>query len=73
MAVISIDRGLCTGCEVCVTGCPTDVLRMDETGQVAEIRYPDDCMVCEQCARDCPADAIVVTLEKTLPVTLSWQ
>lgn len=73
MAVISIDPELCTGCGECVLGCPTDVLRMDEERQVAEIRYPDDCMVCEQCARDCPEQAITVTLEKTLPVTLGWQ
>ena len=73
MAIHKIDHQLCTGCRICVSACPVDVIRMDEKARKAVIQYPEDCMVCEWCAKDCPEGAITVTLEKCLPIIGSWQ
>jgi len=73
VAIVAIDKELCTGCAECVLGCAPDVIRMDASGGKAEIRYPEDCHVCEQCVRYCPAGAITVTVEKTLPLMLGWE
>ena len=50
----------CTGCGLCVDLCPLDVLRMDEKGERAVIRYPDDCMTCYTCELRCPVGAVKV-------------
>jgi NAD-dependent dihydropyrimidine dehydrogenase PreA subunit len=50
-----------------------DVIRMDEKGEKAVIKYPDDCMVCCYCERECPNGAIYVSPElRELPL-LSWR
>jgi NAD-dependent dihydropyrimidine dehydrogenase PreA subunit len=55
-----------------VNSCPMDVIRMDEEGEKALIRYGEDCMNCEQCVLDCPVDAITVTPHKMTPFIASW-
>jgi NAD-dependent dihydropyrimidine dehydrogenase PreA subunit len=72
MAIERIDPEVCTGCGQCVNSCPMDVIRMDETGDKAQIRYAEECMNCEQCLLDCPVDAITVTPFKTAPFLASW-
>lgn len=54
---ISLDSEKCTGCGLCVLACPTDVIRMDESG-LARVVYPKDCQVCYLCEDDCPTKAI---------------
>jgi len=72
MSIERIDAGLCTGCGACVDSCPMDVIRMDEKGEKAVIKYPEDCMLCLYCERDCPVDAIYVSPEKKVTPLLSW-
>jgi len=55
-----IDEEKCTGCGICVELCPLDTLRMDEKGEKAVIKYPDDCMTCYTCELSCPVGAVYV-------------
>jgi NAD-dependent dihydropyrimidine dehydrogenase PreA subunit len=57
----SIDTEKCTGCELCLIVCPTDVFRLDSEDAVVRIAYPDDCQTCFSCELDCPVDAIRVS------------
>jgi len=57
----SVDTEKCTGCELCLMVCPTDVFRPDPEGGAVLIVYPDDCQTCFSCELDCPVDAIHVS------------
>ena len=71
MAVESIDKNLCTGCEICVDSCPMDVLRMGDEG-IAVVKYFSDCITCYSCELDCPEVAIYVGPARAKPVPLPW-
>jgi len=49
----------CTGCGICVSVCPTDVLGLS-AGGIAVIARPEDCQTCFQCELYCPEDAVFV-------------
>jgi ferredoxin len=53
-----IDPETCTGCGTCVDWCPTEAIRMDDTGKA--VRDAGACFGCGVCARFCPEDAIVL-------------
>ena len=54
-AAITIDAGVCTGCNRCVEVCRCDVLVPSANkGQPPEVLYPDECWFCGCCAGDCP-------------------
>jgi len=73
MSIERIDAELCDGCGICVDSCPMDVIRMDDKGKKAVIKYPDDCMVCCYCERECPTGAVYVSPEiRELPL-LNWR
>jgi len=72
LAIEWIDEELCTGCGICVEICPMDVLRMDEVGETAVIKYKSDCMVCNTCSLDCPTKAITIIPHKESPPILCW-
>lgn len=48
----------CTGCNTCVTVCPTLVLA--ETARVPDIADLDACQTCYMCELHCPENAIYV-------------
>jgi len=53
----------CKGCQLCVTYCPRDVLRMSQTFNAKGYYYPeakaeDDCVNCHFCEVLCPDFAI---------------
>ena len=72
MSIQPIDNDLCTGCGICVETCPMDVIRMNESGTKAVVRYVNDCMLCYMCELDCPEDAIYISPEKKAKHMLSW-
>jgi len=57
---------LCKGCELCVTVCPTKILKLDLTRVNARGYYPAivynlaGCSGCGSCARMCPDSVITV-------------
>ena len=71
MAIDEIIPELCNGCGICVNNCPMDVIRMDEEGKKAVIKYPEDCMLCGLCL-DCPQNAIHIAQGYYQPIVLSW-
>jgi NAD-dependent dihydropyrimidine dehydrogenase PreA subunit len=56
---VEVSAAACTGCNVCVEVCPTDVLRLDDRGK-AFAAWLEDCQVCFLCEFDCPYEAIRV-------------
>ena len=57
----SIDKELCTGCELCVSSCP-DIFEIEgDTAQVKVDVIPEGAEECvQQAAEDCPSSAIKV-------------
>jgi len=63
LLIHSINDDRCTGCDACVTVCPTDVLELQKNkSRVARF---GDCIQCEQCANVCPTTALVMHHEGT--------
>jgi NAD-dependent dihydropyrimidine dehydrogenase PreA subunit len=60
MPQIEINKAACTGCDVCVEICPTDVLRLDSQKK-AFAAYEQDCQACFLCEWDCAFEAIRVS------------
>ena len=68
-----INSEKCTGCGVCVTLCPMDVVRLDKSSGKAFIKYRDDCMSCFNCEMNCPEEgAIYVGAERSKFVRVPW-
>ncbi|MFI5289130.1 MAG: NAD(P)-binding domain-containing protein [Polyangia bacterium] len=61
----SINDDRCTGCDACITVCPTDVLEL--VGNKSRVQRFSDCIQCEQCAMVCPTTALVMHVEGTKP------
>ena len=59
MPRVEVNEAACTGCDVCVEVCPTDVLRLDERGKAHAV-WPEDCQICFLCEFDCAYEAIRV-------------
>ena len=72
MTIERIDPKLCDGCGICVDSCMVDVIRMDEEGKKAIIRYPEDCITCGLCEIECPQKAISLSLIRTEPLMVAW-
>jgi NAD-dependent dihydropyrimidine dehydrogenase PreA subunit len=72
MPIEKIDTERCTGCEICVDGCPMDVIRFDEEAKKALIRYKKDCIACYNCEEDCPEEAIYVSPHRGTMVPPAW-
>lgn len=69
--VLSAER--CTGCNICVKVCPTNVF--DENGGDAPlIARQGDCQTCFQCEVYCPFDALFVApLRDPAPADSEWR
>jgi electron transfer flavoprotein alpha subunit len=55
MALLTIDREKCIGCEACVGACPFGALSMDAEN-IAVV--DEQCTACRACLEVCPADAL---------------
>ena len=56
-----VDPDRCTGCDICVRVCPTNVFDASaSTDGVPLIARQDDCQTCFMCELHCRADAIYV-------------
>ena len=54
-----IDPQRCTGCNICVLACPTNVFA-PVPGQAPLIARQNDCQTCFMCELYCPEDALYV-------------
>jgi NAD-dependent dihydropyrimidine dehydrogenase PreA subunit len=72
MPIEKIDTERCNGCEICVDGCPMDVIRFDEETKKALIKYSKDCVACYNCEEDCSVGAIYVTPQRGTMVPPAW-
>jgi len=62
--VLSVAR--CTGCNICVKICPTNVFDEGVKGEpVPAIARHEDCQTCFQCEAYCPVHAIYVAPLRT--------
>lgn len=66
--IISATR--CTGCNICVAACPTNVFEARPAGPPAIARQ-DDCQTCFMCELYCPEDALYVAPTAGAPQGLS--
>ncbi|MCL2056487.1 MAG: 4Fe-4S binding protein [Oscillospiraceae bacterium] len=66
---ITVDHGVCKGCELCVHACPKKILEIDRTKLNARGYHPAactdtaGCIACAICAVICPDSAIKVEKE----------
>ncbi|MCG8532115.1 MAG: 4Fe-4S binding protein [Desulfovibrionales bacterium] len=63
-----IDVSLCSGCGVCVAGCPMGAISLVD--DVAMIEYTE-CTFCCACMQHCPNNAVSVTFEPIVKAT-NW-
>jgi len=50
-----VNKEKCTGCESCVSECPSDAIKMENGKAVVD---PDACVDCGVCVDACPVEAI---------------
>lgn len=70
--VVTIDPELCTGCNICVDRCRTQVLLPNpEKNKPPVVVYPDECWFCACCEAHCPQGAI--KMEHALNQRVGWK
>jgi len=50
-----VDPEKCTGCEACVSACPSEAITIKDGKAVVD---PDKCVDCGVCVDECPVEAI---------------
>lgn len=64
--IVTFNLDRCKGCGLCVSVCPKQILRLNETVTNIKGYYPcgiidqDQCIACGNCARICPDSVITV-------------
>src|ERR1700748_1358869 len=63
LLIHAINDDRCTGCDACVSVCPTDVLELNNNK--SKVARFGDCIQCEPFVRACPTTALVMHYEGT--------
>lgn len=65
LARVTVDRGKCNGCGMCVSVCPSKTLVLAGTGKERKAGMEEgvtpECMSCNDCAAMCERGAVKVT------------
>ncbi|MCL2304264.1 MAG: 4Fe-4S dicluster domain-containing protein [Planctomycetaceae bacterium] len=69
---VTINAGLCKGCELCVKNCPKGVLKIGNTinllGYKTVVADHEKCSGCGNCYYMCPEPA-AIAVERNVPIT----
>jgi NAD-dependent dihydropyrimidine dehydrogenase PreA subunit len=65
-----VSESRCTGCNICVRVCPTNVFDL-VAGAAPSIARQQDCQTCFMCELYCPEDALFVAAETDKPAAVS--
>lgn len=60
VVTLELNQDKCTGCGMCLTVCPHQVLGLRNGSARVLIQDRDACMECGACSRNCPVGAISV-------------
>lgn len=63
MLKLIIKEDYCTGCALCVDGCPVPSLAFDEKREKAYIIDEKGCLICRTCEQLCETGAIEVSFD----------
>jgi electron transport complex protein RnfB len=59
-----VDESLCTGCQYCLSICPTGALEIrysdDSVNKTVYNARPNQCVSCKQCVEVCPSETITM-------------
>lgn len=58
---IIINESKCVGCRKCLSVCPGNLIKVNETDKVY-MKYPKDCWGCTSCIKECNYGAIALYL-----------
>jgi NAD-dependent dihydropyrimidine dehydrogenase PreA subunit len=72
---IQFDAGSCSGCNLCVEVCPTNVLMPNpEKKNPPIVLYSDECWYCGSCVEDCPrAGSIRLVQPLQQSIVVRWK
>lgn len=72
-----VHQSMCTGCEVCIAGCPVDSIELVPGDNPANPGFKQTveidlarCIGCQNCSQDCPWDTI--TMYPTEDAFVAW-
>lgn len=70
---VVIDPELCTGCNMCVDACHTDLfIPNPEQGKPPVVLYPDECWFDGSCVEQCPVPG-AIKLQHPLHQRIGWK
>ena len=71
---IQFDDTVCTGCNLCVDVCPTDVMMPHpEKHNSPIILYPEECWFCGVCAEECNHGGIIMPYPASQKISTNWK
>jgi formate hydrogenlyase subunit 6/NADH:ubiquinone oxidoreductase subunit I len=71
---VRFDEDKCTGCNLCVDVCPTDVMMPNpEKGQAPMVLYAEECWYCGGCVEECPNGAIRMVHPTNQRISVNWK
>lgn len=73
--VLQFDLDTCSGCNMCVDVCPTDVMMPNpEPGQPPIVVYPEECWFCGGCVEECSQSRSIILLHPTSQrISVNWK
>ncbi|MDH5365206.1 MAG: 4Fe-4S dicluster domain-containing protein [Dehalococcoidia bacterium] len=73
--VVEFDPDICSGCNLCVDVCPTDVMMPNpEKKKPPIVLYAEECWYCGGCVEECPRPgAIKMVFPTSQNISVNWK